>query len=75
MYGYAAVKEICELTHVKVPQEVLDAYGLEHLEFGPDYIIPKPLDPRLLQRVPKAVSQAAIDSGVARIIKVEQPLM
>ena len=71
----AAVKEICELTHVKVPQEVLDAYGLEHLEFGPDYIIPKPLDPRLLQRVPKAVSQAAIDSGVARIIKVEQPLM
>jgi len=63
----AAVKEICELTHVKVPHEVLDAYGLEHLEFGPDYIIPKPLDHRLLQRVPKAVARAAIDSGVARI--------
>ncbi len=63
----AAVKEICDLTHVKVPQEVLDAYGLEHLEFGPDYIIPKPLDPRLLERVPKAVAQAAIDSGVAQI--------
>jgi len=63
----AAVKEICELTHVKVPHEVLDAYGLEYLQFGPDYIIPKPLDHRLLQRVPKAVAQAAIDSGVARI--------
>jgi malate dehydrogenase (oxaloacetate-decarboxylating)(NADP+) len=63
----AAVKEICELTHVKVPQEVLDAYGLDHLEFGPGYIIPKPLDHRLLQRVPKAVAEAAIASGVARI--------
>jgi malate dehydrogenase (oxaloacetate-decarboxylating)(NADP+) len=63
----AAVKEICDLTHVPVPQEVLDAYGLEHLEFGPDYIIPKPMDHRLLERVPKAVSQAAIDSGVAQI--------
>lgn len=63
----AAVKEICDLAHVKVPQEVLDAYGLESLEFGPDYIIPKPLDHRLRQRVPKAVAQAAIDSGVARI--------
>ena len=62
----AAVKEISELARVKVPQEVLDAYDLEHLEFGHDYIIPKPLDPRLLQRVPKAVAQAAIDSGVAR---------
>lgn len=63
----AAVKEICDLTHVKVPHEVLDAYGLEHLEFGPDYIIPKPLDPRLLPRVSKAVAEAAIASGVARI--------
>ena len=63
----AAVKEICDLAHVKVPQEVLDAYELDHLEFGPDYIIPKPLDHRLLERVPKAVAQAAIDSGVAQI--------
>ena len=63
----AAVHEICKLTHEPVPQEVLDAYELEHLEYGPDYIIPKPLDPRLIERVPKAVAQAAIDSGVAGI--------
>ena len=63
----AAVNEICKLTHEPVPQEVLDAYELEHLEYGPDYIIPKPLDPRLIERVPKAVAQAAIDSGVAGI--------
>lgn len=63
----AAVHEICALTHETVPQEVLDAYELEHLEFGPDYIIPKPVDPRLIERIPKAVARAAIDSGVARI--------
>ena len=62
----AAVKEISALTHEPVPQEVLDAYGLDNLEFGPDYIIPKPLDPRLIERVPKAVADAAIDSGVAK---------
>ncbi|MDH5766628.1 MAG: malate dehydrogenase [Gammaproteobacteria bacterium] len=63
----AAVHEICALTHEPVPQEVLDAYELEHLEFGPDYIIPKPVDPRLIERIPKAVARAAIDSGVARV--------
>jgi malic enzyme len=36
------------------------------MEFGPDYIIPKPLDPRLAERIPQAIAQAAIDSGVAR---------
>jgi malate dehydrogenase (oxaloacetate-decarboxylating)(NADP+) len=45
---------------------MLRAYGLTHLEFGHDYIIPKPLDPRLIQTVPPAVARAAIDSGVAR---------
>lgn len=62
----AAVKEISALTHEPVPQAVLDAYGLKQLKFGPDYIIPKPLDPRLIERVPQAVAQAAIESGVAR---------
>ncbi len=62
----AAVKEICALTHEPVPEEVLDAYGLKQLSFGPDYIIPKPLDPRLINRVPPAVAKAAYDSGVAK---------
>jgi malate dehydrogenase (oxaloacetate-decarboxylating)(NADP+) len=62
----AAVNEICALTHEPVPQKVLEAYGLDHLEFGHDYIIPKPMDPRLIERVPQAVKQAAIDSGVAK---------
>lgn len=61
----AAVNALRDLTHVPVPQEVLDAYHLEHLEFGPDYIIPKPLDPRLIKYIPQAITQAAIDSGVA----------
>ncbi|MFW2374895.1 MAG: malic enzyme-like NAD(P)-binding protein [Gammaproteobacteria bacterium] len=62
----AAVKEICALTHEPVPQSVLDAYELEQLTFGRDYIIPKPLDPRLIQRVPQAVAKAAEASGVAK---------
>ena len=62
----AAVNELRALTHEPVPQEVLDAYGLDHLEFGPDYIIPKPVDPRLIERVPQAVAQAALESGVAK---------
>jgi malate dehydrogenase (oxaloacetate-decarboxylating)(NADP+) len=62
----AAVNALRDLTHVPVPQEVLDAYHLDHLEFGPDYIIPKPLDPRLIKYIPQAITQAAIDSGVAR---------
>ncbi|HEY9052154.1 MAG TPA: malic enzyme-like NAD(P)-binding protein [Gammaproteobacteria bacterium] len=66
----AAVMEISKLTHEPVPQEVLDAYELKELKFGPDYIIPKPIDPRLIERVPKAVAQAAIDSGVARLKKI-----
>ena len=41
------------------------AYEGQHLEFGPEYIIPKPMDPRLLGTVSAAVAQAAVDSGVA----------
>ena len=62
----AAVHEIRKLAKEPVPEEVLKAYGLDHLEFGPDYIIPKPVDPRLIERVPPAVKQAAIDSGVSK---------
>ena len=63
----AAVHAIRELAKEPVPQSVLEASGSSHLEFGREYIIPKPMDPRLLPRVAKAVAQAAIDSGVARI--------
>ena len=63
----AAVNVISALAREPVPQVVLDAYQLQHLEFGPTYIIPKPLDPRLIERVPQAVAQAAINSGVARV--------
>jgi malate dehydrogenase (oxaloacetate-decarboxylating)(NADP+) len=62
----AAVKALAKLTHEPVPKEMLQAYGLSQLKFGPDYIIPKPLDARLLAIVPPAVARAAIDSGVAR---------
>jgi len=61
-----AVRALARLTREPVPPEVLRAYGLERLEFGPDYIIPKPLDPRLIKAIPPAVAKAAVDSGVAR---------
>lgn len=62
----ACVHALAELAREPVPQSVLDAYGAQEMAFGADYIIPKPLDPRLAERVPAAVAQAAIDSGVAR---------
>ncbi len=62
----AAVDALKDLTHQPVPQEVLDAYGLSALSFGPDYILPKPLDVRLKDVIPPAVARAAMDSGVAR---------
>jgi len=62
-----AVRALARLTREPVPTEVLRAYGLTHLEFGPGYIIPKPLDPRLISIVPPAVAKAAVDSGVARV--------
>ncbi|MFD2177024.1 malic enzyme-like NAD(P)-binding protein [Veronia pacifica] len=63
----AAVNAIRSLAKEPVPEEVLKASGSKALSFGPDYIIPKPMDGRLLPRVAKAVAQAAVDSGVARI--------
>lgn len=61
----AAAHAIAGLAKEQTPQEVLTAYGVDSLEFGKDYIIPKPTDPRLLGAVSMAVAQAAIDSGVA----------
>lgn len=63
----AAVRAIAELAKKPVPDVVNAAYNLSKLSFGRSYIIPKPLDPRLLTTVAPAVAKAAIDSGVARI--------
>jgi malate dehydrogenase (oxaloacetate-decarboxylating)(NADP+) len=63
----AATKALAGLAKEKVPDEVLEAYELKSLEFGRDYIIPKPLDPRLISRVAPAVARAAIETGVARL--------
>lgn len=63
----ATVHALAALTREPVPQEVLRAYRLEHLEFGRGYIIPKPLDPRLIDCIPPAVAKAAVESGVARL--------
>ncbi|HAR09379.1 MAG TPA: malate dehydrogenase, partial [Cobetia sp.] len=62
----AAVHALKDLAREPVSQDVLDAYEIDSLEFGPGYIIPTPMDSRLLERLPAAVAQAAIDSGVAR---------
>jgi malate dehydrogenase (oxaloacetate-decarboxylating)(NADP+) len=61
----AAVTAIRELAKEPVPQEICEAYGVDSFEFGRDYIIPKPMDSRLLSVVPAAVARAAVDSGVA----------
>jgi malate dehydrogenase (oxaloacetate-decarboxylating)(NADP+) len=61
----ATVRAIAELTHAEIPDEVARAYGAEGLRFGPEYLIPKPFDPRLIDRIAPAVAKAAMDSGVA----------
>jgi malate dehydrogenase (oxaloacetate-decarboxylating)(NADP+) len=63
----AAVHALRALAKQPVPDSVLNAYGIDQLAFGPGYIIPKPLDPRLLGVVSAAVARAAVDSGVARL--------
>ena len=72
----AAVHALADLAKEDVPDAVLRAYGLESLRFGPEYLIPKPLDHRVLLRVPPAVARAAEESGVAQvpIADVEQYL-
>ncbi len=61
----AAVKAIADLAMVESSDVVVAAYGGKPLKFGPDYLIPKPFDPRLITRVAPAVAKAAMDSGVA----------
>lgn len=62
----AAVKALAELAKAPVPEQVNIAYGETKLNFGRDYIIPKPFDPRLIAVVAPAVAKAAMDSGVAK---------
>ncbi len=69
----AAAEAIAALAREDVPDEVASAYAGGALRFGPDYIIPKPFDPRLIGRVPPAVARAAMDSGVARRPIVDMP--
>ncbi len=61
----ACVKAIAGLAEKEVPNEVMLAYAGETLKFGPEYLIPKPFDPRLIEDVPLAVVKAAMESGVA----------
>ncbi|WP_430473071.1 NADP-dependent malic enzyme [Thalassospira lucentensis] len=62
----AAVKAIADLATAEVSDVVATAYGGEELKFGPEYLIPKPFDPRLMLEIPPRVAKAAMDSGVAK---------
>ncbi|MFZ5443141.1 MAG: NADP-dependent malic enzyme [Myxococcota bacterium] len=63
----AAARALAALAREDVPDSVSHAYGGQKFEFGPDYIIPKPFDPRVLLWVAPAVAKAAMDTGVARL--------
>lgn len=63
----AAAKALAMLAREPVPKEVQRAYAGTEFTFGPDYIMPTPFDPRLIDVVPRAVAQAAMDSGVAKV--------
>jgi len=63
---FAASQALYNLAHQDVPDSVLRAYGVESMRFGPEYIIPKPLDPRVLLWEAPAVAKAALETGVAR---------
>src|SRR6516165_4641590 len=63
----AAAKALAELAKEDVPESVSRAYSGEQFRFGREYIIPKPLDPRVLLAVAPAVAKAAMDGGVARL--------
>ena len=62
----AAARALAALAREDVPDEVADAYGGDRLQYGRNYIIPTPFDPRLIHWIPPFVAQAAVDSGVAR---------
>ncbi|GMV03301.1 MAG: NADP-dependent malic enzyme [Burkholderiaceae bacterium] len=61
----AAVNAVAELARAEISDVVAAAYGAPNLAFGPEYLIPKPFDPRLIARIAPAVAKAAMDSGVA----------
>ena len=61
----ACVREIAALAKAEISDEVAAAYAGQELRFGPDYIIPKPFDSRLILRIAPAVAKAAAESGVA----------
>jgi malate dehydrogenase (oxaloacetate-decarboxylating)(NADP+) len=71
----AAVEALRAVSKEPVPEEVLIASHSKSLEFGREYIIPKPMDPRLCSRIAKAVAQAAIDSGVAFLEEIPKGYM
>lgn len=71
----AAVEALRQIAKEPVSVEVLQAAGVESLTFGPDYLLPKPMDPRLLKRVARAVAIAAVESGVARIALPENYML
>ena len=70
----AAARAIADLAKEDVPDEVANAYPGQRPQYGPDYIIPSPFDPRLISRVPPAVAKAAMETGVARkaIVDMDQ---
>jgi malate dehydrogenase (oxaloacetate-decarboxylating)(NADP+) len=63
----AAVNALADMTELSVPEIVTKAYGNKPIKFGKEYLIPKPLDPRLITTISSAVAKAAMDSGVARV--------
>jgi malate dehydrogenase (oxaloacetate-decarboxylating)(NADP+) len=69
----AATRALASLAREEVPESVMRAYGLDRIKFGPEYLIPKPFDPRVLLWVAPAVAWAAVGSGVAgKVIDVEE---
>ena len=69
----AAARALADLARQEVPDQVAASFHGRRPTFGPDYIIPAPFDPRLMQYVPPAVAQAAMDTGVARRTIVDMP--
>ena len=69
----AAARALAELAREEIVEEVERAYGYEHFSFGPEYLLPKPIDPRILLRESTAVAQQAIAEGVARISVETEP--
>jgi len=63
----AAVHAIKDIAKLPVPKSLLDIYEVDELSFGKDYFIPKPFDHRLIELIPKAIFDAAVNSGVSRL--------